>query len=93
VEWYLEAARQGKPFSNYIINFRSAPTTGTVAQWLTTSHPMVSIGSGFATSWTPAQFTQPTTLRDAFDGLVFIETTTRARPNPTGMRPPPPAKQ
>jgi erythromycin esterase len=88
VDWYLEQARRGKPFSNYIVDFRSAPTEGPVAAWLSSSHPMYSMGSVFSTTWTPQQYLAPQVLRGAFDGLIFIEKTTRARPTPTGMRGP-----
>lgn len=88
VGWYMQQATSGRPFHDFLIDFRSAPQKGPVAEWLAAPHLMTSIGSGFSNTWKPEQYRTPTVLRDQFDGLIFIEKTTRARPNPTGMRGP-----
>lgn len=88
VGWYMQQATSGRPFHDFIIDFRSAPQRGPIAKWLESPHPMTSIGSGFSDTWKPEQYRTSTVLRDQFDGLIFIEKTTRARPNPTGMRGP-----
>src|SRR5262249_41903140 len=79
VEWYLN--RTG--LKNFIIDFRNTAKNTVLEQWLTEPHRMRSIGLGFfgATN----SFLR-VNLQQTFDGLVFIETTTRARPNPTGIR-------
>lgn len=80
--WYFNLP--GIP--RFVVDLRSAPHDGAVADFLSTPHPMTSVGSGFNTSWTTKQYMAPTVLRDAFDGIIFIQRTTRARPNPSGMR-------
>jgi erythromycin esterase len=89
--WYLERGREGRPYQNYIIDFRSAPRSGPVADWLDAPQSTVSIGAFFAeplSQW----MTQPV-LRQEYDGMIFISQTTRARPNPTGIRPLAPEKK
>jgi erythromycin esterase len=54
-----------------------------VEQWLAIPRPMRSIGLGFSRF---ADVFIRVNLEQTYDGLVFIETTTRARPNPTGLR-------
>jgi len=79
VEWYLN--RTG--IRNFIIDFRNTAKTEVIEQWLTKRHRMRSIGLGFVSDM--SSFLR-VNLQQTFDGLVFIETTTRARPNPTGIR-------
>jgi erythromycin esterase len=86
--WYFARAREGKPFENYIVDFRHAPKQGTVSDWLSSPHPAFSVGSGFSTEWQVAQYMAPEIPRGTYDGLIFVNQTTRARPNPTGMRGP-----
>lgn len=88
VGWYFERARRDRPFRNYIVDFRGAGREGPVAEWLSSPHPMFSAGGVFSSEWTARQSIGRVILRDEFDGLIFIEETTRARPNPTGMRGP-----
>lgn len=83
-DWYF--ARPG--IANYLVNFRSAPQEGAVAQWLTSTLPMRSIGSGFANDWPRERYSMQVVLKNHYDGMVFIGKTTRARPNPSGMRGP-----
>jgi erythromycin esterase len=83
-DWYF--AQPG--IANYIIDFRSAPKVGKVAEWLASTLPMRSIGSGFSTDWPQRNFTAQTVLKNYYDGIIFIAKTTRARPNPTGVRGP-----
>jgi|SRR5919205_497943 erythromycin esterase len=79
VEWYLNRAGIG----NFIIDFRNTAKTAVIEQWLTNPRRMRSIGLGFVNDRSTFQRVN---LQQTFDGLAFIETTTRARPNPTGMR-------
>jgi erythromycin esterase len=84
VDWFF--AQPGIP--NYIVDFRSAPKEGVFAKWLGSPHPMRSMGSGFSKEWPPQQYMVPTVLPNEYDGLIYIGKTTRARPNPSGMRGP-----
>jgi len=63
-----------------------APRDATIAKWLGTEMPMRSVGSGYSVKQA-GSFFAPTRIDASFDGLVFFGTTTRALPNPTGMRP------
>lgn len=83
-DWYF--ARIG--ITNYIVDFRSAPKQGVIAEWLASTLPMRSIGSGFAQDWVKERYTMPIVLKNHYDGMIFIDKTTRARPNPSGMRGP-----
>jgi erythromycin esterase len=82
VEWYFARAGIG----NYIVDFRSLPPDEKMSQWLRATRRMHWIGAIFSNEWTEAQWTQPFVLSRDFDGLIFIEKTTRARPTPTGRR-------
>ena len=79
VEWYLN--RTG--IKNFIIDFRNTAKTEVIEQWLNKRRPMRSIGLGFVSD---ASSFLRVSLQPTYDGLVFIESTTRARPNPTGTR-------
>ena len=76
IEWYL--SQVGIP--NFIIDLRSAPKKGKVAKWLNSEHLMCNIGGGFSYKWT-YQYLVPTVLTEHFDGILYIDKTTRARPN------------
>jgi erythromycin esterase len=80
VEWYLTQTGLG----NFLLDLRGLSPEEVGRKWLDASHPMRSIGLGF--SGQESESLQRINLRAAFDGLVFIEKTTRARPNPTGLR-------
>jgi len=79
VEWYLNRAG----IRNFIIDFRNTAKSEVIEQWLSNPRRMRSIGLGFVNDRSTYQRIN---LQQTFDGLAFIETTTRARPNPTGMR-------
>ncbi|MBD2752338.1 erythromycin esterase family protein [Spirosoma validum] len=78
IDWYL--AQTGP--KTFIVDFRSPSKNADINAWLTTSQLMRSIGSVYA-SGAEQNFFQPTTLSQRYDGLLFIDTTTRARPNPS----------
>ena len=82
IDWFM--ARPGIP--NYVLDVKWAPKNPTVEKWLKTEMPMRSIGSGYSVK-DPGSFFAPTRIDVNYDGLVFFGTTTRALPNPTGMRP------
>ncbi len=78
IDWYL--AQTGA--KSFIVDFRTIRPTTESGEWLNTPRPMRSIGSGFG----PGGDERPgsaTTISKDFDGLFFIDTTTRARPNPS----------
>jgi erythromycin esterase len=83
-DWYF--AQSG--ITNYVVDFRGAPKEGKVAHWLSSTLLMRSVGSGFATDRPERNFLSPTVLKNQYDGMIFIARTTRARPNPSGMRGP-----
>ncbi len=89
VGWYFANAMRDRRRPNYIVNFRGAPTEGPVGQWLSTPQRLYSMGGAFSESWKPEQYIATNVLRQEFDGLIFIEQTTRARPNPTAINRPP----
>ncbi len=76
----------GPGIPNYFIDVKWAPRNPTIAKWLGTEMPMRSIGSGYSVKQA-GNFFAPTRIDASYDGLVFFGTTTRALPNPTGMRP------
>jgi erythromycin esterase len=79
IEWYLN--RTG--IKNFIVDLRNTTKPEAIEQWLSTSRRMRSIGLGF---YGDKESYVRVNLSQTFDGLAFIETTTRARPNPTGIR-------
>jgi erythromycin esterase len=90
VDWYL--AQTGR--KSFLVDFRSIGKDAAMVEWLGSPHPMRSIGSGYDPGF-EARYFQPTIPGQEFDGLFFIDATTRARPNPSvkNVAPAPPAKQ
>ncbi|HPW17561.1 MAG TPA: erythromycin esterase family protein [Candidatus Aminicenantes bacterium] len=84
IDWFL--ARPGIP--NYFVDIRGAAGDPTVSRWLAAEMPLRFVGSGYSAKAPDVNFGQTRLERD-YDGLVFFGTTSRARPNPTGMRPKP----
>jgi erythromycin esterase len=82
VDWYL--ARTG--IARYVVDLRRFQKDETLSHWLRGTHRMRWIGAIFSDEWGESQRTQPFVLSRDFDGLVFIEKTTSARPTPTGRR-------
>ena len=78
LDWYL--ARPGIKY--YVVDFRHTPKPAPVAGWYAAPHPMRSVGALFSAA-APDNVFAPTLLKQSFDGIVFFETTTRARPNPS----------
>lgn len=73
-DWQL--AQAGIPL--FIIDFRKKPADRVTADWLSGLHSTRSIGAVFMNDDRPA------TISPArqFDGILFVDRTTRARPNP-----------
>lgn len=82
VDSYLARARA----SNFIIDFRRLSNDERLSQWLQATRRMHWVGAIFSDRWTEAQWTQPFVLNRDFDGLIFIERTSRARPTVTVRR-------
>jgi erythromycin esterase len=72
-DWYL--AKAGIPL--FIMDFRKKPANPEIADWLSGVHRTRSIGAVFMND----DLSQISPARQ-FDGILFIDRTTRARPNP-----------
>jgi erythromycin esterase len=73
VDWYLAETHANMGF----VDLQSAAKSKTIASWMSVAHPMRAIGStydGMDKSYVPI------VLKDSFDGLFFIDSTTRAHP-------------
>ena len=68
-------ARVGLPL--FALDLRQLPTEGIVAVWFANPHPMRQIGAVFSSE---SQMSTPIVPADHFDGMIFVDTTTRARP-------------
>lgn len=77
-DWYLTQTS----LKAFIVDFRSTPTHTDVDRWLALPQPMRSIGSTYSPDDEPYYFNKMV-IRKQYDGLLFIENTTRARPNPS----------
>jgi Erythromycin esterase homolog len=76
VDWFLAQTQTTTGF----VDLRSASRNKTIADWIAAAHPMRAIGATFDAK--DENKLLPTMLKQSFDGLFFIDTTTRARPNP-----------
>jgi erythromycin esterase len=79
VDWYL--AQVG--MKGLVVDFRRAGKNTDAGEWLDSSHPMRSIGSMYYPGTPEQNVFAPTVPGKEFDGLFFIDSTTRARPNPS----------
>jgi erythromycin esterase len=82
VDWYF--AQLGIP--NFIVDFRRLSDDEGTSHLLQTPHRMHWVGAIFSDRWNESQWTRPLVLSRDFDGIIFIENTTPARPTPTGTR-------
>ena len=78
VDWYLAQTR----LKNFVVDFRAAPQNVDSRNWLTDPIPMRSVGSVYRPGFAPAYF-YSMRLAARFDGLLFVDTTTWAHPNPS----------
>jgi erythromycin esterase len=76
VEWYLAQTKQ----KLFLVDFRTTLKNPGVKEWLTEERPMRLIGTFFEVNGENARMA-PTIVGKQYDGLFFINTTTRARPN------------
>jgi erythromycin esterase len=61
-----------------IVDLRNAPK-GEVADWFAAPHPMRETGAVFTNE---ENMTSATKLAELYDAIIFVRSTTRARPNP-----------
>jgi len=83
VGWVFTRVAQQLPSKNFIVDFRSAPSQGPVANWLATPHRTYGIGATFSEGYKYWNYMPTVALSKEFDGLIFIGQTTRARPAAT----------
>ncbi|HHW25818.1 MAG TPA: erythromycin esterase family protein [Firmicutes bacterium] len=80
VEWYLSQVG----YENFIIDLRQQKQAA-VEAWIAEGRPMRSWGAAFADDWTPDKYETMRPIK-SYDALIYVDKTTRARPNPTGIR-------
>src|SRR5262249_37641251 len=74
VEWLL--ARPGLP--SFFINLRPVPRAQAAVNWLNTPLNMRhTLGAGYSVKWPPSTYTRSIVLRQYYDGLVFVNKTSR----------------
>jgi erythromycin esterase len=78
-ESHLAAAFHRTQVPLALLDLRSRPAGGPIAAWLSSPHPMRELGAVFSDE---AGCTAPVVITDRFDALLFVDRTTRARPNP-----------
>jgi len=78
IDWYLAQTN----VKTFIVDFRLSHKNDEMNEWLSAPHQMRSIGAFYATN-AAANFYAPTLVGRQYDGLFFIDSTTRARPNPS----------
>lgn len=76
IDWFLAQTN----LKTFLIDFSLERHNPELNEWLAAVQPMRSIGSGYTPDFEQNYFV-PTILGKEFDGLFFIDTTTRARPN------------
>jgi erythromycin esterase len=81
IGWVFSRAAQQVSSEKFIINLRDAPSQGVVATWLAAPHRMHNIGAT-ASPW-PGGNLGRMVIGKTYDGLIFINRTTRARPAAT----------
>jgi erythromycin esterase-like protein len=76
----LDHALAGAGIPLFALDLREIPKEGPVAVWFAQSHRSRSIGSGYSDALAPRLWSE-TPAPQSFDALLFVETTTAARPN------------
>ena len=78
IEWYM--AQTGAKI--FVVDYRSPRQAAVLGEWLASPRPMRLVGSMYAPNFEQGSFS-PITIGKEFDGMFFVDTTTRARPNPS----------
>jgi len=76
IDWYLAETKAKAGF----IDLRAAAKNQAIADWIGAAHPMRAFGAVFDPK-DEKRYVVSTVLKQGFDGLFFVDTTTRARPN------------
>ncbi|MGV3617445.1 MAG: erythromycin esterase family protein [Fimbriimonas sp.] len=91
---HLSGALAGADVGDLLVDFRRAPRTGPIGNWLASPQTELNIGATFnSAEFDPGrQAPSPSIInlvpRVMYDGIAFVRRTTAARPNPTGRRTP-----
>ncbi len=81
LDWYL--AQTG--FSKFIVNFWDSNLQDSLKGFLKSELKSRSIGSG-SDRYNLEKYYTPIDIEKDFDGIIFIDNTTRSKPTPTGVR-------
>lgn len=77
-DWYLAQTNQ----KIFVVDFRSSAKNADINEWLAVPHQIHFNGSFYAPDKAGNFFDYPIFGKE-YDGMFFIDTTTRARPNPS----------
>ena len=80
IDWLLGRAASQIGATTMFVDLRGHTAPPAARDWLAEPHMMFSIGSVFDRGWPMSAYTESTVLTDAFDGVVYFRSTTRARP-------------
>src|SRR5262245_8778479 len=75
IDWFLADTKAEAGF----VDLRMAAHDKIIADWIATAHPMRAIGAVYEVK--DEKRLIETVLKQSFDGLIFVDKTTRARPN------------
>lgn len=67
------------------VDLRELPEEGPVAEWWGELHSVRNVGVGYNES-SPSDAWAPRVIPNHYDALIFVKSTTPARPNPSGQR-------
>ena len=82
-EYDLHELREG----NFFIDLRSAEKESPeIARWASTKKAFLMLDEAMDPEHGQSWYEIPMTMRTSFDGILYVEKTSRARPNPTGRR-------
>jgi erythromycin esterase-like protein len=76
----VEAMLAQAGLSAYFIDFRSAPASGPVRDWLNTLQPMMLIGASFKDGNPFGAYSEKIRPADYYDGLIYVQTTSASVP-------------
>jgi erythromycin esterase len=81
VDWYLAETKA----KIILVDLRAAANNKTISEWIAVAHPMRAIGATYDPRNENNKSFQMV-LKQSFDGLFFVDTTTRARQRPLGQK-------
>ena len=76
----LDATLAASGIPLFALDFRTAPKSGPVAEWLSAKHPTRNIFAGFYEDL-PGSNMFDQVMTETYDGLLFVEKTSAVRPN------------